>query len=179
MKKSLLCLLLSSVFTTGVAHAIDRSATITISGAVSAPSQGDCTVLTSQQSVQLSGTTDHLPQQDKTADHVNSTFVVTVGGDEVCVKKISDHRIAIKFSGTSDSANGTVLANTDTSESAAKGVGIGLYTPDGQPLDFKTYQPEINSAAPISLGLKMVQLNGQTPEAGSVQGAMTIEVVRL
>lgn len=179
MKKAILGLLLSSFFVAGAAHAEDRSAVVDIHGVLSAPSEGDCTVLPSTTSIALEDSIDKLPVQDGAAAHINSNFTVTVGGDLICIDKIQAGRVGIKFTGTVDDANGTVLANTDTSEAAAKGVGIGLYTPDGSPLNINTYRPVINSAMPISLGLHMVQLNGQTPEAGNIHSALTIEVERL
>ncbi|HBI09096.1 MAG TPA: fimbrial protein [Franconibacter pulveris] len=178
MKKAILGLLLSSFFVAGAAHAEDRSAVVDINGVLSAPSEGDCTVLPSTTSIALDDSIDKLPVQDGGATHI-ITFTVTVGGDLTCIDKIQAGLVGIKFTGAVDNANGTVLANTDTSEAAAKGVGIGLYTPSGSPLNINTYRPVINSAMPISLGLHMVQLNGQTPEAGNIHSALTIEVERL
>ncbi|ELY2857078.1 type 1 fimbrial protein [Cronobacter dublinensis] len=179
MKKAILGLLLSSCFVAGAAHAEDRSAVVDIHGVLSAPSEGDCSVLPSTTSIALDDSIDKLPLQGSSAAHLKSTFTVTVGGDLTCIDKIESGRVGIKFTGTVDNANGTVLANMATSEGAAKGVGVGLYNPDGSPLNITTYRPIINPTTPIGLGLQIVRLDGQTPEAGSIQSAMTIEVVRL
>ena len=179
MRKAIFGVLLASCFATGMAHAEDRSATVNIDGIVNGPDEGNCSVLPSSHAIELSGSIDHLPVQDGSAPHVNSTFTVAVGGDTLCQQKIAAHQIGLKFSGTLDDANGTVLANTDTSAGAAKGVGIGLYESDGSPRNINTYHVVVTNDRLVSLGLKMVQLNGRTPEAGTVHGALTIEIERL
>lgn len=179
MRKAIIGVLLASCFATGMAQAEDRSATVNIDGIVNGPDEGNCSVLPSSHAIELSGTIDHLPVQDGSASHVNSIFTIAVVGDELCMEKVNASQIGLKFSGTLDDANGTVLANTDTSAGAAKGVGIGLYEPDGSPRNINTYHVVVTNERLVNLGLKMVQLNGRTPEAGTVHGALTIEIERL
>ncbi|WP_426446861.1 fimbrial protein [Siccibacter colletis] len=179
MRKAIIGVLLASCFATGIAQAQDHSATVNIDGIVNGPVEGGCFIFPSTHTIELSGTIDHLPVQDGSATSVNSTFTVAVSGDMSCQEKIAARQIGLKFTGTLDDANGTVLANTDTSAGAAKGVGIGLYESDGSPRNINTYHVVVTKDSLVSLGLKMVQLNGRTPEAGTVHGALTIEIERL
>ncbi|MNY44283.1 hypothetical protein D3C86_1792970 [compost metagenome] len=71
------------------------------------------------------------------------------------------------------------MANTDTGETAAKGVGIELFDSArnlNAPLNINS---QIIPNIPDSLYLQMVKLDGQTPVVGTVNGALTIDIVRL
>ena len=86
--------------------------------------------------------------------------------------------MALQLHGQADDADGTTLANTDSSDVAAKGVGIGIFDKDLAPLDINNNQISA-PASSSSIFLQMVKLNNQTPVEGTVHGSLTIDVVRL
>lgn len=176
MKKTVIGLTLSAFFALGAAHAEDSSAVINIDGIVTGGAESACTVFPSTTSISLTGKTNTLPLQDQLV--FNATpFTVQVDGDQGCLEKVHSNHIGVKLLGTAD-VNGTVLANTNSDSDAAQGVGIGIYNANGELIKINDNH-NIMLPAGIGFGLSMVQLTGQTPVAGLVHGALTIEVERL
>ncbi len=176
MKKTLLGLALSGLFSIGAAQATDHSATLDISGTVTADAV-ECTVYT-QASVSLTGKVGEMITPGQVATNpTNVPFSIgssTTDGNNACVGKV-----AIQLHGTTDSAYTDVLANADVSEAGAKGVAIGVY--DGttnSPLPVNVAEI-IPSTAVGSFGLQLVALGGETVVAGNVHSSLTLDVVRL
>ncbi len=182
MKKLMLGLVMSSVFCAGAAQAEyqpDMSAVLNISGTVKSAASA-CTVVPSETAVSLPARdVKALPPQDA-ALPTTTTVTFRVTGDQGCTDKIKANQIGVKFVGTADDANGISLANDEAGDNAAKGVGIGLYNYQNGNAPFKinTDYMVVNEMT-NSFGMSLVQLNGETPEAGSVHGSLTLEVVRL
>lgn len=170
MNKTLLSLAFASLFMVGAAQAADHSAVVDISGSLTGD-HSECTVQTDLSSVDLSGEIADIPQQGVFINDIATKLNYTVESTgESCY-----NRVAMQFHGVTD-ATGKVLANTDTGETAAKGVGIGLYDMYQDPLDINS---QITAHTQGSLYLQMVKLDGQTPVVGTVNGALTIDIVRL
>ncbi|ALX80436.1 fimbrial protein [Cronobacter malonaticus] len=99
-------------------------------------------------------------------------------GDEICIRRIQEGKIAVRFTGPADEVEGSVFANTATGENAAKGVGVGLFLSS-------LGRIAINQGAipvtpkPLSLSAQVVGLTGQEVVEGNVQASITVEVVRL
>ncbi|WP_312983293.1 fimbrial protein [Atlantibacter sp.] len=176
MKKTLLGLALSGLFSIGAAQANDHSATLDISGTVTADVV-ECTIYT-QASVSLTGKVGEMIAPGLTATNpINVPFSIgssNTEGNNTCAGKV-----AIQLHGTADSTYNDVLANTDISEAGAKGVAIGIY--DGttnSPLPVNVAEI-IPSTAGGSFGLQLVALGGETVVAGNVHSSLTLDVVRL
>jgi len=170
MNKTLLSLTFASLFMVGAAQAADHSAVVDISGSLTGD-HSECTVQTDLSSVDLSGEITDIPQQGVFVNNIAKKLNYTVESTgEACY-----NRVALQFHGVTD-ATGKVLANTDTGETAAKGVGIGLYDMYQDPLDINS---QITAHTEGSLYLQLVKLDGHTPVEGNVNGALTIDIVRL
>lgn len=176
MKKTIIGLALAGLFTVSAAQATDHSATLDISGTVTADTL-ECTVYT-QASVTLTGKADEMinPGMNATSP-TNVPF--TIGSNDPSNPNACVGKIAIQLHGTADSAYDDVLANDDVSEMGAKGVAIGVY--DGinntpLPINGSQLTPGTPSG---SFGLQLVALNGQTVTAGNVHSAITLDIVRL
>lgn len=180
MKKTLLGLAVSTFFVVGAAQAAivanDASAILTVTGNVT-DSQTVCAVSLDQSAITLNGDTSNMATQGATA--ISTTTVdLSITGDEKCNTLVSQGKMAYKLLGTADTLEGNVLANAATGADAATGVGIGLYTLAGDVLAVNQ-STLAASVTGTKFGLGIVKLNGQTPAAGKVQGALTIEIVRL
>lgn len=173
MNKTLLSLTFASLFMVGAAQASDHSAVVDINGSLTGD-HSECTVQTDLSSVDLSGEIVDLPQQGVFINDIATKLNYTVESTgESCYG-----RVALQFHGVAD-PTGTVLANTDTGETAAKGVGIELFDSArnlNTPLNINS---QIIPHFPDSLYLQLVKLDGQTPVVGTVNGALTIDIVRL
>jgi len=176
MNKTLLGLAVSTLFVVSTAQAEDQSATLAITGVVTAGAESSCTVFPSTSSITLSGKADALPLQNQSVSSATA-FTVLVSGDKECMDKIDTNQIGVQLKGTAD-ANGTVLANTHTGSDAAQGVGIGIYNANGEVINVNDNH-NVMLPEGIGFGLSMVQLNGQTPVAGLVHGSLTIDIERL
>lgn len=179
MNKSIIGLVVSTLFMVANVHAEDTSAVVSIAGSVtgSADITASCTVNVSKTLINLTTDVTNLREQG-VADRPSETIQLTMSGDQGCEDLILAGRIAYKFTGVADEATGKVLANMDTSEEAAQGVGVGLYDFSGNAVDLddNTYNATLYAA---TLGFNLVKLTGQTPTQGNVKSALTIEVERL
>ncbi|EMN3919237.1 fimbrial protein [Citrobacter farmeri] len=180
MNKTILGLAVSALFVMGAAQAEtnpnDVSATLTVSGTVTA-SQSVCTVSLEKSSIALSADVSNLVAQGVTNTAVD-TVDLSITGDDQCADLVSQGKMAYKFLGTADAAAGTSLANTAAGEGAANGIGIALYDTLGQVLSINKDTMAASSTA-SHLGLGLVKLDGVEATAGSVQGALTIQIERL
>lgn len=167
MKKTLLSLTFASVFMAGIAQAEDHSAVVDISGALTGDNS-ECTVTTDLSSLDLSAEIVDLPEQGASSNDRAATLNYSV--EPGCY-----NRIAFEFHGVTDET-GTVLANTEPTESAAKGVGIGLFDSSRNSVDInQRFTPHHDD----KFFVELVKLKGQSPVEGSVYGALTIDIVRL
>ncbi|ELZ8932754.1 fimbrial protein [Cronobacter dublinensis] len=182
MKKLALGLVISALFSAGIAHAESKVADITpssmtINGIVR-PSDLTCNVVLSKQTVQLSNELADMGKQSDVAVIPDAMVDISVIGGDTCYHDLALNKLAYRFYGTQDNADGNVLANTDTSEGAAQGIGVRLSNSDNHIIAINSgYLPA--NATQTSLRLSMVKLNNQTATAGSVKSTLTIEVEQL
>lgn len=184
MKKSILGLTVSALFMVGAAHAAttdtnDVSATLSVTGTVVEDITEVCTVALDKSAVALANdVTDLINQGDKaTATGSEQVNLHITGGDQ-CQSEVTAGHMAYKFTGIADDADGSVLANADSSETAAKGVGVGIFDKAGNPL--KVNQDNLSATSEgNAITLQMVKLTGKEAVAGNVQSSVTIEIERL
>ncbi|EKY3118314.1 type 1 fimbrial protein [Cronobacter turicensis] len=183
MKKSILGLTVSALFMVGAAQAStnpnDVSATLSVTGTVVEDITQVCTVSLDKSSVALSNDVgDLINQGDRaTANGSERVNLQIIGGDQ-CQTEIAAGHMAYKFTGMADNGDGTVLTNTDTSATAAQGVGVGIYDYVGNVL--KVNQDTLPATTEgNAITLQMVKLTGQEAIAGNVLSSVTIEIERL
>ncbi|MDT3667275.1 fimbrial protein [Cronobacter dublinensis] len=178
MKKALLGLAMSALFINGMAYAEisnDTSATISITGTLEQAS-ASCTVMLSESSVSILDNTDTLIKQGENATNPKLIHASVQGTDE-CAQLVADGKIAYKFKGTADDADGTALANALTDGTAATGVGIGIFDENNNPVEVNT--GTILAKADTTFGLQMVELNGRNGVAGNINATVTVQIERL
>lgn len=180
MKKSILAAAVSALFMVGAAHAEtgtgDVSAQLSVTGSVT--NENICAVNLSNSTVTLDSDIATLGQQGVNNPPNMEIVDITLSGDSQCSDLIAQQKIAYQFIGNADSGEGTVLANTVESDAGAKGVGVGLYTKEGQIIAVN-HGTLLATLETTQLGLGLVKLNGQQATAGSVQSAVTIQIERL
>uniref|UniRef100_A0A8I0CWY9 Type 1 fimbrial protein n=1 Tax=Pseudomonas tritici TaxID=2745518 RepID=A0A8I0CWY9_9PSED len=177
MKNLFLAFTLSTIFLTGAVQAGDHPATIDIRGSVTGTTN-DCFLSFSKDNANtaiatLSSKINDLPNQGQNATNPNWIDYMVSG---------CESQVAVELHGTADDADGTTLANTDNSESSAKGVGIGLFDENLAPLNINSNQivlNPVNGKAHGKFNLQLVKLNGKTPVEGGVHGSLTVDIVRL
>ncbi|EKK5267358.1 fimbrial protein [Cronobacter dublinensis] len=178
MKKALLGLAMSALFINGMAYAEisnDTSATISITGTLEQAS-ASCTVMLSESSVSILDNTDTIIKQGENA--TNPTLIhASVQGTDECAQLVADGKIAYKFKGTADDADGNVLANALTDGTAATGVGIGIFDENNNPVEVNT--GTILAKEDTTFGLQMVELNGRNGVAGNINATVTVQIERL
>ncbi|EKK5270742.1 fimbrial protein [Cronobacter dublinensis] len=178
MKKALLGFALSAFLINGAAYAEtsnDTSATIAINGFLQ-QSTSSCVVKLSESSVSILDETDKLIKQGENATAEKLIHVSIMGEDE-CAQLVADGKIAYKFKGTADDADGTVLANALTDSTAASGVGIGIFDEDHKPITVNT--GTLLAKADTIFGLQLVALNGKEVAYGNVNSMLTVQIERL
>ncbi|WP_031523215.1 fimbrial protein [Siccibacter colletis] len=175
MKKTLSGLISATLLLACAAQAEDTSATIDISGVLK-EADFSCSVGLSEGSVSILDRADTMIKQGE-----NATFPViihaTVDGGEKCEELVAQGKIAYWFEGTADNADGTVLANYLTDETAAKGVGIGIFDSENKPVAVNSGR--IAAQTDTTFGLQMVQLTNQQPVAGNINSTVTVQIERL
>ena len=171
MKKTFLAFTVASIFMSAAVQAADHSATVDINGTLTS-NKTECNVIASASSLTLQGRIESLPTQGGNANN-NASGIILAMNDSSC-----NGKVALQLHGQADDADGTTLANTDASDAAAKGVGIGLFNNDLAPLEINNSQITLSTNS-SALFLQMVKLNNQTPVEGTVHGSLTIDVVRL
>lgn len=171
MKKTLIAFTFASLFIAGIAQAMDHSATVEISGSLNRDTT-ECTVY-ADSSLILNGKIEELIDQGQPATaFTNLNYSIGDNGGQ-CIGKI-----ALQLHGVADDADGTALANSETGETAAKGVAVGLFNTDLSPMKIND-----NKITPTSnvgvIKMQLVKLNGQTPVEGAVHASLTLDIVRL
>ncbi|ELQ6216479.1 fimbrial protein [Cronobacter dublinensis] len=191
MKKLVLKLALSTVFLAGsmAVQAEDSGHGMSILGRLEGAPSG-CTVLMSKYVLNLHHDDKNLPVQGSAINKNNADDHVYVQlGGKNCDASEGYKNIGLKFLGMVDSVEGNTMANTDTSSSAAKGVGIQLsdfyskiITPNVTVAAFpgasKTGDASTITAS-FPLYLSLVSLKGQDATLGNVQTNMTVQIERL
>ncbi|NCH72322.1 fimbrial protein [Cronobacter dublinensis] len=180
MKKTILGLAISAMFMVGAVqaetNANDVSATLSVTGTVTA-NDSVCSVVLSDSTVALNGDVSSLVEAGQKPANAKSVIIRTQG-DNNCTTLLSQGKLAYKFLGTADGVDGTTLANSASAESAAQGVGIGLYNMEGTSLKINEDTATATSTG-YTLQLGLVKLSGSEPTAGDVQGSLTIQIERL
>ncbi|ELY3544260.1 type 1 fimbrial protein [Cronobacter turicensis] len=188
MRVKILNLALSALITASVTPAIattqDVSATLNISGIVNSDVEDHCTVTLNQSVINLTSSSNDLINQGEDATSPERLVLTVQSPDEKwtqCDKDIYNGKIAIKFTGTHDNADGTAFANTATGENAAAGVGIGLFNYNNTPIDSREIYNirDLSNDSVNYLGLQLVKLTGQAIKTGAVAGNITFEIERL
>ncbi|EOW6646257.1 fimbrial protein [Cronobacter muytjensii] len=177
--KKIVLLGLTLLSTTCLA-AEDKAATLSVNGLVHRPFS--CTVSLSRPAVDLK--TQAIGRIPKVATSpINTTSSVLVvasitgaGCKDYTNIKNYYARTAIQFSGVADSNDSTVLANTASDDTAAKGIAVGLYTIEGVRFKINRNIPLSDGQFPFFIG--MVKVN-DTPTTGKVQSSLTVSVEHL
>ncbi|MEE9686038.1 fimbrial protein [Lelliottia amnigena] len=180
MRTKILSAAFSTLLLAGAAHAEDTSATVDINGTVTSDSTGTCGLTLNQNLVSLSENIKNVINQgDKNynGDGPNVYFYFS-GGDE-CFKLAGEGRLVYRFSGTADDADGTAIANTDSSEAGAKGLGIGIYDKDHNVIALNKGTLTATSTGIDMINFTMVKLAGHEAFAGKVRGTLTISIESL
>ncbi|EOV8838854.1 fimbrial protein [Cronobacter dublinensis] len=182
MKNIFTGLAISTLLFAGTCMAEDTAAVLSVSGSVSDNSTG-CQVTLSKSSINLTDSINRMITQGDKATSIAPFAMTVMGVDDnyTCGKKIYDGKIAVRFTGTHDNADGTVFANTASGADAATGVGIGLFESNNNPIDINQPWHLTTKAYAVTqyLGLQLVKLNGQTATSGKIAGDMTVQVERL
>lgn len=182
MKSNIIALAISSLFIMGTACAEDTPATLSVTANVTQKTTA-CQVNLDKSSLELTGEANKLIAQGEKATSITPFVMTVIGVDNnfTCGKKLLDGEIAVRFVGTYDNADGNTLANKATGETAASGIGIGLFNTKNEPVDItQPYKlPSGTNAPTVYLGMQLVKLNGQEPKEGAVSSDMTIQIERL
>ncbi|TSJ55463.1 fimbrial protein [Atlantibacter subterranea] len=177
MKKALMAVAVSAMFATGASLAdTNTPATLSITGTVTDSTiPVACGVSLNTASVNLTGMVSSMKTQGQNVSGGTLVSMSVTGGAQ-CDQLVNNYGLAYKFVGTPDNADGTVLANTATGDTAAAGVGVGVFSVTGA-----TYSLGANHNAKDTHGfsLALVKLNGQTATAGNVQSTLTVQLDRL
>lgn len=183
MKKTCTCLAMAISLFCLSAHADDAvkdvSATLSVTGKVTQNNEGACSVLLSQDTLQITEKmSEVIDQGSNNYALYGATITVNVTGGAKCISLMDDGKLVYRFIGVADDAAGTVLANADSSATAAKGLGIGIYNMDFTPLKVNT-DTLAASAKGNHINLAMVKLAGKEAVAGNLQSTLTIQLERL
>ncbi|WP_171997694.1 fimbrial protein [Cronobacter sp. JZ38] len=175
MKKVLSGLISATLLMASAAQATDIAANIAISGTLR-PAEFSCSVALSESSVSILENSDTLIKQ---GDNATSPVIVraSVYGGAECDKLVEEGKIAYKFTGAADDADGTVLTNSLNDETAAKGVGIGIFNEQNELVPVNTGR--ISAQGGGTFGLQMVQLKNQEAVAGNINSTVTVQIERL
>lgn len=181
MKKISMLVGMAIFMSAGFTNAADTSATLNVSGTVTGYSPAaNCGVVPSLSSIVISGT--KIADQGAAPGEMSHVTLTVTNPNDVkgCAEDIDNGHIALKLKGQADNGQGTSLANTET-VNAASGVAIGLYQYDTKQIiavndGILDLNKDTSSA---ELGLQMVKLAGQTVTNGDVNGALTVEIIRL
>ncbi|WP_448885005.1 fimbrial protein [Citrobacter telavivensis] len=177
MKNKLSSLVISGFFLTcsGMVHAenVDTASTLTINGTVK-DDYSTCAVNMSESSVSIIETPDALIKQ---GDNATNPKVIHLSVDGKCSELVTEGKIAYKILGVADNADGTALANSLTDETAAKGVGIGIFNSDNKVVSVNTGLLIANEDT--TFGLQLVQLNHQEAVAGNIYATASVQIERL
>lgn len=179
MKKTLLAVAMSTLFVFGAAQAEsnDVSATLNITGSVTNSDTG-CTVVLPVNTLSVDGDVALMNEQGAATTTPTKIVNMSVVGGAACDSLASQGKLAYKFIGTADSADGNVLANTMSGEGAASGIGIGLFDENGTVVNINSGTLPVISGM-TKLGMALVKLKGQDAVGGAVQGSLTIQIERL
>ena len=155
----------------------DSDAQVHIFGRLKTGNETSCAVGLSQSAINFTTSVDDLGDQNKVYSG-GTMLMLTVSNTDYCRYQVENNHIFFKFTGEKDNASGTVLANSSTSEDAAKGIGVAAYSNDGIPVSINTGTlPAVLPFTKFKLG--MVKLHNQDAVPGDYQRTMTIEIQRL
>ncbi|WP_313083391.1 fimbrial protein [Atlantibacter sp.] len=169
------------VIAQGNAQAEDVAATLAINGNVTQSMTQSCTMYLKNSAV---GLLDDVATMVNQGENYKSgaSIDVSIGASsntEACKKMADEGKLAYKFMGIADNADGTVLANTDTSAAAAKGIGVGVFDSASKKLLKINEDTMLTKSWVNTFTVAMVKLNGQTPSVGAVKSSLTIQFERL
>ncbi|EPO1789533.1 fimbrial protein [Cronobacter turicensis] len=179
-----LSVLLTASMASAMAATQDAPVTLNISGTVNADSADYCMITLDKSVINLNSSAKDLIHQGENATSPEQLSLSVQSPDQnwtKCDKEIYDGKIAVKFMGTYDNADGTTFANIATGENAAAGVGIGLFNYDNSPIDVRNiYNTRDNTNTSVNyIGIQLVKLTDQTVKTGAVTGNITFEIERL
>ncbi|ELY4157609.1 type 1 fimbrial protein [Cronobacter turicensis] len=164
------------------AHANDIPATLAITGSVTQGASYSCSLYLNKSSVALQDNTSTMINQNENGTG-GANVLIAIGGNSYtsqCKTLADQGKLAYRFIGTADDADGTVLANSNNSAGSAKGVGVGVFNGDDEFSPLKINQDSLPANSwGNTIFLQMVKLNGQQVIAGSVESSLTIQFERL
>ena len=178
MKKNVL-LGLTLLSTTCLA-AEDQTATLSVAGRLFRPFS--CTVSLSRPTVDLKNQViGRIPTVETSPINTTSSVLVVANITGAGCKDYTNTsnyyaRTALRFNGVADNNDSTVLANTASDDTAAKGIAVGLYTLEGVRFKINRNIPLSDGQFPFFIG--MVKVN-DTPSTGKVQSSLTVSVEHL
>ncbi|WP_110877156.1 fimbrial protein [Franconibacter helveticus] len=182
MKKRVLAIALCGLFIANAAQAVDVTRSLTIVGKVTKKlrsANADCSVELEHSQLDLGRHyLPSLPLQSVTVPKSNILYPNSARLVGSCTNA-SGGAMAIKFMGTADSNFGNAFVNASTSNTAAKGVGVRVYSTNRTIIKPNVDTvPALNQKYPFYVA--MIQLRGAAaPTAGSVQTSITVQVERL
>ncbi|WP_235047718.1 fimbrial protein [Siccibacter turicensis] len=192
MKNNVVRIAVATCFIANMAHAAadsqDVAATLNIEGTVTPSESQFCQISILNNVINLNSSEKYLVEQGDNATSptrlrfdVESISQASGGSWSRCDKEIYEGKIAVRFVGAYDNAEGNSFANTLTGDKAATGVGIGFFNMDTTPVDVSAiyHLPEKSNSAAETIGLQLVKLKGQTVRAGLVAGNITFQIERL
>ncbi|WP_436894169.1 fimbrial protein [Siccibacter turicensis] len=186
MKKIIITTHLSVLLILGVsdqaALAEDVATSLAITGSVTQSSAYACSLYLNKSAVALLDNTSKMIAQDENGTGGANIFI-SIGGNShtnECKALAAQGKLAFKFVGLTDDAEGTVLRNNDNTFGAAQGVGVGVFNGDDKFTPLKINKDTLNANAwGNTIIVQMVKLNGQTVKAGSVKSSLTVQFERL
>ncbi|WP_312983303.1 fimbrial protein [Atlantibacter sp.] len=165
----------------GNAQAEDVGATLSITGSVTQSIAQSCSMYLSKNAVALLGDVSNLVKQGEDFK-AGASIDVSIGANSstaACKQMADEGKLAYKFMGIADDADGTVLSNSEISTGAAKGIGIGVFDSETKKLLKINEDTILAKSWANTFNVAMVKLNGQTATAGAVKSALTIQFERL
>ncbi|EKK5267355.1 fimbrial protein [Cronobacter dublinensis] len=137
----------------------------------------ECTVTLVHENVAINNDLGHMFLQSAAKVMPDAMTAINIAPNDSCMQLLLKNKLAYRLIGTPDNAEGTVLANSDTADSAAKGVGIRLSDRTGALIPVGGTLAAGIGNTPLLITL--VKLKGQNQEPGTVKGTLTVEIERL
>lgn len=187
MKKISRIAAVAALFATASAWAVntsqDTSAVLTITGSVTQQNSA-CAVSLTKSSITLSSDVSNIVTQGEDATFIEPVAVSITdesgNWSQPCQQAIDQNQLAIRFTGTADNSEGSVLANMASTDGAASGVGVGIFSQAKQPISVNTGVMKLMDSNNGGIfGLQLVKLKNQTVTTGKVSSVVTVEIVRL
>jgi len=171
MKKTLMALTFMSLAMAGTAQAEDHSATVDIHASLT-NNISKCVFDTEQDTINLSSALSEMPNEGYNARtptklqyHISNSCDINT--------------FALQLHGFHGSSSDTVLVNTDESETAARGVGVGVFDSDLSPISINSVIPIPPTLTARYINVELVKFKNQILLPGNISSSLTIDIVHL